>query len=147
MNRLAARGEPLKRQLRRPARIEGQRPKIPCHRLDVTARPAVERVRLSIVRLGRLRKYVPLHTAGEAEQCQRAFGHGRWQLDVEFARSRMKRATDRETECRGPPAQLVESARVAQRPARLHDAVEARGLAHRLTTPIDGAVRESRWPS
>lgn len=108
MHRLTAQCETLewKRRCRRSARIKVDRSKLARERPDQATRPPIERVRLSIVRLGRALEGAPLDTAGEAKQYQRA-ALQRGKVRAELAGFRMECAADRETARDGAPAELI----------------------------------------
>lgn len=95
MHRLAAQRQALKGQWSRggSARIDVDRVEFARERSDRAPRPAVERMRQSILRLGSASKVIPLQTTGESEQHH---GQGRREPAIELAGFRVERAAHRE---------------------------------------------------
>jgi hypothetical protein len=100
MHGLAAAAKALERQQRRPVRIDGDGAELSRKAADDTLRPAIERVRQSVVRLCRIREESPLHASGEAQQHDGASAHSE---QLELAGLGMKSASDRESDCFGAP--------------------------------------------
>ena len=95
MHRLAAKRQALEGQRRfgACAWIDIECVEFASERPDDAARPSVERIRQSILRLGSMRKVAPLDATGKAKQHH---ARGRGEPAIELAGSRMKRAAYRQ---------------------------------------------------